>query len=185
MCTCDPRTSLDSSCSELDQCNCRPNYSGPRCQQCAPGYYSYPSCTRKSMTVISAVWSNGILSLNLSVSACDCSVEGSRSSSCDPVSGQCVCLSNIEGQRCDGCSPGSYGFPLCQRKRDNQIQSCLIIEYTFVLMFLLSFCTLVGTCNPAGSVHNDILPTVVSEFIDVFLFCFFVKYGYIENEVQT
>uniref|UniRef100_A0A8C1MCI5 Laminin, alpha 5 n=1 Tax=Cyprinus carpio TaxID=7962 RepID=A0A8C1MCI5_CYPCA len=91
VCTCDPRTSLDSSCTLSGQCNCRPNYSGPKCEQCAPGYYSYPSCT-----------------------PCRCSVEGSRLSSCDPVSGQCVCLPNIVGQRCDSCSPGSYGFPLCQ-----------------------------------------------------------------------
>lgn len=46
--------------------------------------------------------------------ACDCSAEGSRFSTCDPVSGQCVCHPNVVGQRCDRCSPGSYDFPLCQ-----------------------------------------------------------------------
>ncbi|TUI56729.1 Laminin subunit alpha-5 [Bagarius yarrelli] len=90
-CTCDPKTSLDSSCNAAGQCGCKHNYSGPRCESCALGYYSYPVC-----------------------SPCRCSVEGSQFSVCDLVSGQCVCLPNVVGQRCDSCSSGSYSFPLCQ-----------------------------------------------------------------------
>lgn len=48
------------------------------------------------------------------VSACQCSAEGSHYSSCDQVTGQCVCLPNVVGLRCDSCAHGSYGFPNCQ-----------------------------------------------------------------------
>lgn len=44
-CTCDPRTSLDISCTASGHCNCRPNYGSASCDQCAPGYYGFPSCT--------------------------------------------------------------------------------------------------------------------------------------------
>uniref|UniRef100_A0A8C9TNX3 Laminin, alpha 5 n=1 Tax=Scleropages formosus TaxID=113540 RepID=A0A8C9TNX3_SCLFO len=90
-CSCDPRGSLGSSCSATGHCHCRPNFSGASCDQCASGYYGFPSCT-----------------------PCQCSAEGSHSSACDQVTGQCTCLPNVVGQRCDSCRPGSYGFPLCQ-----------------------------------------------------------------------
>lgn len=51
VCTCDPRTSLDSNCNAAGQCHCKPNYTGPRCESCALGYYSYPTCSRKSPTL--------------------------------------------------------------------------------------------------------------------------------------
>ncbi|MEQ2157332.1 hypothetical protein GOODEAATRI_000720 [Goodea atripinnis] len=48
------------------------------------------------------------------MSACQCSTEGSRYTSCDQATGQCACLPGVVGLRCDSCAHGSYGFPNCQ-----------------------------------------------------------------------
>ncbi|CAG11204.1 unnamed protein product, partial [Tetraodon nigroviridis] len=86
-CSCDPHTSLDVSCTPSGQCRCQPNYSGASCDQCAPGYYGYPSCA-----------------------PCGCSAEGSHYSHCDRLSGQCVCRPGVVGRRCDACTHGLYGI---------------------------------------------------------------------------
>ena len=44
---------------------------------------------------------------------CDCDSFGTKAStSCDPVTGQCQCLTitdaGITGRRCDTCTPGYY-----------------------------------------------------------------------------
>uniref|UniRef100_A0A8C9SXP0 Laminin subunit alpha-5 n=1 Tax=Scleropages formosus TaxID=113540 RepID=A0A8C9SXP0_SCLFO len=91
VCGCSSAGSLPAICDASGRCLCRPEFQGPRCEQCQSGFHSYPSCQ-----------------------ACQCSAEGSHSSACDQVTGQCTCLPNVVGQRCDSCRPGSYGFPLCQ-----------------------------------------------------------------------
>ncbi|XP_074861708.1 laminin subunit beta-2-like [Carettochelys insculpta] len=42
--------------------------------------------------------------------ACQCDPQGSTSSVCSPVGGQCQCKGNVIGRRCDQCAPGTYGF---------------------------------------------------------------------------
>uniref|UniRef100_A0A8C8SXF9 Laminin subunit beta 2 n=1 Tax=Pelusios castaneus TaxID=367368 RepID=A0A8C8SXF9_9SAUR len=42
--------------------------------------------------------------------ACQCDPEGSTSSLCHPVGGQCKCKPHVIGRRCDQCAPGTYGF---------------------------------------------------------------------------
>lgn len=50
--------------------------------------------------------------------ACQCDPQGSRSSVCRALAGQCECKPHVLGRRCDRCAPGSYGFgPLgCSRE---------------------------------------------------------------------
>uniref|UniRef100_A0A671Z2E7 Laminin, alpha 5 n=1 Tax=Sparus aurata TaxID=8175 RepID=A0A671Z2E7_SPAAU len=72
--------SLPEGCDASGRCLCRPEFQGPRCEQCRSGFHSYPNCQ-----------------------ACQCSAEGSRYTSCDQVSGQCVCLPSVVGLRCDSC----------------------------------------------------------------------------------
>lgn len=48
------------------------------------------------------------------VAACQCSAGGSRYTTCDHMTGQCVCVPNVAGLRCDSCAHGSFGFPNCQ-----------------------------------------------------------------------
>uniref|UniRef100_A0A671KQZ1 Laminin subunit alpha-5 n=1 Tax=Sinocyclocheilus anshuiensis TaxID=1608454 RepID=A0A671KQZ1_9TELE len=169
-CQCLGQGCLDGSCDAVTgQCVCRSGFQGYSCEQCAPGYFNYPLCQYCGCSDVGSMpeicdaagqclcrpeftgprcdqCRSGFHSYP-NCQACRCSLEGSRFSSCDPVSGQCVCLPNIVGQSCDSCSPGSYGFPLCQG--DLAQTSCTNNIH-------------VGTCNPAGSVHNNILPTVGS-----------------------
>ncbi|KAG0726288.1 Laminin subunit alpha-2 [Chionoecetes opilio] len=46
----------------------------------------------------------------LCVPGCDCDERGSTSSSCDIVSGQCLCRSNVAGRACDACRAGYWGL---------------------------------------------------------------------------
>lgn len=46
-CTCDPRGSLDQHCGVSGSCRCRPGYTGTTCQECGPGFHSFPDCIRK------------------------------------------------------------------------------------------------------------------------------------------
>lgn len=41
---------------------------------------------------------------------CGCDPEGSTSSTCDIITGQCPCVGNVTGQRCDECLPGFFGL---------------------------------------------------------------------------
>nr|XP_053638425.1 laminin subunit alpha-2-like isoform X4 [Cherax quadricarinatus] len=43
------------------------------------------------------------------VYGCGCDERGSSSSSCDIVTGQCHCKSNVDGRTCSSCRPGHWG----------------------------------------------------------------------------
>ncbi|KAI7793829.1 laminin subunit beta-2 [Triplophysa rosa] len=52
---------------------------------------------------ISAIIHNGAL-------ACECDPQGSLSTECNKVGGQCHCKPNVIGCKCDKCAPGTFGF---------------------------------------------------------------------------
>ncbi|XP_044068544.1 laminin subunit beta-3 isoform X1 [Siniperca chuatsi] len=75
---------------------CMHHTTGPKCDQCAPGYQPNPrsrmdrpdACTR-----------------------CICSAEGTLNGGrCDDSTGSCQCKVNVEGPRCDRCKRGYYGL---------------------------------------------------------------------------
>lgn len=75
---------------------CMHHTTGPKCDQCAPGYQPNPrsrmdrpdACTR-----------------------CICSSEGTvNGGRCDDSTGSCQCKVNVEGPRCDRCKRGYYGL---------------------------------------------------------------------------
>ncbi|XP_034287609.2 laminin subunit beta-1-like isoform X1 [Pantherophis guttatus] len=41
---------------------------------------------------------------------CQCDLQGSTSSVCHKLGGQCQCKPNVMGRQCDRCIPGTYGF---------------------------------------------------------------------------
>lgn len=51
---------------------------------------------------------------------CECDVDGSTSSLCDGVSGQCPCLPGVGGAHCSACLSLHYGFSPsgCKRKQN-------------------------------------------------------------------
>lgn len=50
------------------------------------------------------------LILSFLLPACECHPQGSLSTECALLGGQCPCRPNIIGRTCDHCVPGTYGF---------------------------------------------------------------------------
>ncbi|XP_066537073.1 laminin subunit alpha-3 [Hoplias malabaricus] len=90
VCQCDGPGAADQSCDTDGQCLCKSNFAGLQCEQCAAGYYAYPTCR-----------------------PCQCSREGSSEETCDLNTGQCVCRPGVTGQRCDRCIARDQSFPYC------------------------------------------------------------------------
>ena len=44
------------------------------------------------------------------LAACECHLQGSLSTECAPLGGQCPCRPNIMGRTCDRCLPGTFGL---------------------------------------------------------------------------
>ncbi|XP_062402110.1 laminin subunit beta-3 isoform X2 [Sardina pilchardus] len=71
-------------------CRCKANVEGPNCDRCKSGYYGLSASNPQGC------------------SRCDCAFAGSRSQSCDQVTGQCPCLPNVQGLNCDRCAVGFW-----------------------------------------------------------------------------
>ncbi|OTF74739.1 hypothetical protein BLA29_005552, partial [Euroglyphus maynei] len=88
-CNCDLQGSISSQCNPTTgQCECKPNYTGVRCDHCAPGYGN----------------------IELGCVPCNCNTTGSMDQFCDEVTGQCHCKPGVFGQHCDKCLEGHFGF---------------------------------------------------------------------------
>ncbi|XP_075059154.1 laminin subunit alpha-2 isoform X2 [Mixophyes fleayi] len=77
---------------------CKPGVTGDYCDKCADGYFGDalgPSNCQQ----------------------CNCNINGSASSSCNPQTGQCLCKRNVIGRQCDECLPNCWW--------DSEKQVCL------------------------------------------------------------
>nr|AAA28662.1 laminin A chain [Drosophila melanogaster] len=75
-------------------CECKPGYTGPRCESCANGFYGEPE------------------SIGQVCKPCECSgnINPEDQGSCDTRTGECLrCLNNTFGAACNLCAPGFYG----------------------------------------------------------------------------
>uniref|UniRef100_A0A3P8X1D7 Laminin subunit beta 4 n=1 Tax=Cynoglossus semilaevis TaxID=244447 RepID=A0A3P8X1D7_CYNSE len=94
--------------------DCGHQRAGPQCERCRPFFYKDPL---RDMNDPHACI------------PCECSAEGSRSSECDVLSGQCVCKENVEGRRCDRCKPGF--FNMRREDPDGCQGEVLLLFYTY------------------------------------------------------
>uniref|UniRef100_A0A0N4ZLJ9 Laminin subunit alpha n=1 Tax=Parastrongyloides trichosuri TaxID=131310 RepID=A0A0N4ZLJ9_PARTI len=137
-CGCSASGSLSFNCKEYGgQCLCKPNIIGRKCDKCAPGYYSFPSCLKCNCgpnetcdeytgqcscppyvdgkncdkCVKYAFGYDPLIGCQL----CGCNKDGSEGGEleCDPLSGQCLCKDNVGGRKCESCLPGFFRFPYC------------------------------------------------------------------------
>ncbi|KAM9520354.1 laminin subunit beta-3 isoform 1-T3 [Guaruba guarouba] len=86
--------------------SCQHNTEGNNCERCAPHYFRSP---RQDLAHPEACL------------PCECDPDGTvPGSTCDPLTGRCVCKENVQGDRCHLCKPGfsqlANGNPLgCRR----------------------------------------------------------------------
>ncbi|XP_072307703.1 laminin subunit beta-3 [Eucyclogobius newberryi] len=75
---------------------CMHHTTGPKCDQCAPGYQPNPRCRMDQPDACIR---------------CVCNAAGTVNGAlCDDTSGSCRCKSNVEGPECDSCVQGSYNL---------------------------------------------------------------------------
>ncbi|XP_076046327.1 laminin subunit alpha isoform X4 [Oratosquilla oratoria] len=89
-CRCDYFYSTGNCADGTGQCECRPEFLPPFCNECNDGYYDYPNCK-----------------------PCDCDRNGTQGGICEVGGGQCPCKENYDGLNCNRCAPGYYNFPDC------------------------------------------------------------------------
>ncbi|EDO26070.1 predicted protein [Nematostella vectensis] len=95
--TCEPCQCNNSTdkCLRSGECrDCQHNTTGFYCDKCVTGTYGNATAQQCKGKQIS----------------CDCNVNGSSSSLCDHVTGQCSCKENVVGRDCSRCKVSSYGF---------------------------------------------------------------------------
>eukprot|EP00079_Xenopus_tropicalis_P036607 XP_017950378.1 PREDICTED: laminin subunit alpha-3 [Xenopus tropicalis] len=135
-CNCHPTGVVPEVCDPTGKCLCHFRAEGAQCDQCRPGYHSFPKCEECNCDMFGAAdpscGFNGqcrcrtnFAGLTCSQCApgfynypsctpCQCSSQGSYQSTCDLVTGQCYCRPDATGQRCDKCTSGSHDFPRCE-----------------------------------------------------------------------
>ncbi|XP_050306912.1 laminin subunit alpha-1 [Anthonomus grandis grandis] len=91
-CDCSPFGTTEQICVQYGSlagtCKCKPEYDGPKCDKCAPGFRGYPQCENP------------------------CDPKGVKLSLEDNMLDveQCTCKQNVEGKFCDRCKPGYFGL---------------------------------------------------------------------------
>ncbi|ESO94906.1 hypothetical protein LOTGIDRAFT_144813 [Lottia gigantea] len=107
--------------SNVEQCQCPPNYQGTSCEDCAPGHYRSLNSPYLGICV-----------------PCNCN---GHAESCDQVTGECLnCQDNTYGTHCEFCLEGHYGNPATGRcticscplpiESNNFATSCYISDET-------------------------------------------------------
>ncbi|RUS82429.1 hypothetical protein EGW08_009817 [Elysia chlorotica] len=80
------------------QCVCKPYVTGRNCDTCVKGFYDLQEANP------------------FGCKGCNCNPGGSRDTSCDPITGQCNCKTEIGGLKCDTPVSGTYVPDLHQYK---------------------------------------------------------------------
>ncbi|KAK0139233.1 Laminin subunit beta-3 [Merluccius polli] len=91
-CVCSAEGAVDGGqCDDVSgSCRCKANVEGSRCDRCKSGFYGLNASNPQGCT------------------ECSCSPDGSSSSQCDLLTGQCSCHSHFHGLTCDRCFTGHW-----------------------------------------------------------------------------
>ncbi|CAF1272511.1 unnamed protein product [Adineta steineri] len=87
-CKCNLKVSTGTCAEGTGKCECKPQFTGLECDECAVGYFDFAAGCKP----------------------CLCSINGTADHKCLPDSGRCVCKMNFDGDYCDRCAPGYYNF---------------------------------------------------------------------------
>ncbi|XP_034151886.1 laminin subunit alpha-5 isoform X3 [Esox lucius] len=79
--SCDPHTG---------QCHCKPDVTGPRCDQCIDGAFGFETCS--------------------GCRRCDCDAAAALVRTCNPRNGACSCQPGVNGPSCRQCAPGYWDY---------------------------------------------------------------------------
>ncbi|XP_063811408.1 laminin subunit beta-3 isoform X2 [Pseudophryne corroboree] len=144
-CDCNPQgTERDQPCnSETGQCQCLPNVTGQRCDQCTSHHWNIASgrgcqmcgchprnsyslqCNQVTGQCLCRNGFGGLLctecpdkmygNLQSGCRGCNCDFQGTLENGCDKATGKCLCRSGFVGARCDSCQRGyTDTFPNCR-----------------------------------------------------------------------
>lgn len=50
-CNCHKKGSLSETCNQSGQCQCKHQFDGDKCAECSNGYFNFPSCNSKFLTI--------------------------------------------------------------------------------------------------------------------------------------
>ncbi|KAI1731321.1 laminin EGF domain-containing protein [Ditylenchus destructor] len=136
-CVCDPEKHTSNCAEETGECECKPQFTGPNCDQCAEGYYHPPECRPCECNVNGTVGgvclpvdgicpckegfggkycdvcSPGYTNITAGCVDCNCDNTGSLNTECNVTTSQCVCKSNYGGKQCEKCANGYFNHPAC------------------------------------------------------------------------
>ncbi|VDM41094.1 unnamed protein product [Toxocara canis] len=137
-CNCDPKKHTGACAEESAKCECKPQFIGENCDQCAAGYYSPPECKpcecslngtlgdtclpldgqcpckKNYAGVFCQSCAFGFTNLTAGCVECTCVETGSLNNNCSESTGQCVCKPNFGGLSCDVCADGYFDYPRCE-----------------------------------------------------------------------
>lgn len=134
VCGCSSVGTLPEVCDASGHCLCKPEFDGPRCEQCKSGFHSYPNCQGRyppsrphAHARRGATWAL-FLAASPVFPVCTCDPHTSLDISCT-TSGHCRCQPNYSGASCDQCAPGYYGYPSCTRTcQRGEVTGCSVVE---------------------------------------------------------
>ena len=88
-CSCDNMGSTRESCSDTGVCDCKPNFVGEKCNECAPERFNYPDCEECNCNP------DGVTENFFAMGGCASVPKGEL----------CDCKDAVTGRICDTCKP--------------------------------------------------------------------------------